>query len=200
MEIVQVALEASILLFMVCGLAGAGLGVAPRDAVASLRNGRFVLVTVVTSWIVCPLAAVLLLQIIPLDRPYAIGLLLLALAPCAPFAPALARRAGGDPAYVAAFIVLSAAGTVAFMPIAVPLIVPGVSADAVSIARPLLLFVLLPLGLGMLIRGLRPHAADRLEHTMATLTRAATLVLLVLAAFTHSSGVINAIGSYAIAT
>ena len=200
MAILQLVLDASIMAFMVCGLAGAGLGVAPRHALASLRDGRFVLVSVVISWIVCPLAAVLLLQVVPLDRPYATGLLLLALAPCAPFAPAVARRAGGDSAYMAAFIVLSAAGTVAFMPIAVPLFVPGVSAHPMTIAKPLLLFVLLPLALGTLIRGVRPRTADRLEPMMAAITRAATLALLVIAAFIYSADVFNAIGSYAIVT
>ena len=200
MEILQVVLQASIMLFMVGGLAGAGLGASPRDALASLRDGRFVLITVVTSWIVCPLAAVLLLQVIPLDPPYATGLLLLALAPCAPFAPVMAQRARGNPAYMAAFIVLSAAGTVAVMPIAVPLLVPGVAADATAIAKPLLLFVLLPLALGMLIRGFRPRAAVRLTHTVAALTHAATFALLALAAVIYGGGVLNAIGSYAIVT
>jgi BASS family bile acid:Na+ symporter len=60
--------------------------------------------------------------------------------------------------------------------------------------------VLLPLALGMLIRGVRPRTADRLEHPMAAITRAATLALLVMAAFIYSADVFNAIGSYAIVT
>ena len=42
----------------------------------------------------------------PLSEPYAIGLILLGMARCAPFLPMVVDRARGDPAYAAAVILL----------------------------------------------------------------------------------------------
>ena len=80
-------------IFMVGSLASAGLTVAPRDVLVPLKHGRFVVTTLVIGWVVGPLLAILLLRLIPLEAPYATGLLLLALAPCAPPAAARARIA-----------------------------------------------------------------------------------------------------------
>jgi BASS family bile acid:Na+ symporter len=46
---------------------------------------------------------------------------------------------------------LTAVGTVAFMPFAVPLLVEGLTVDAWTIAKPLLIVVRLPLAVGMVI-------------------------------------------------
>jgi BASS family bile acid:Na+ symporter len=86
------------------------------------------------------------------------------------------------------------------MPVGVPLLLPGTAADPLAIARPLLVFVLLPLLAGTTIRGLRPRPADRIEAVVATVTRAATLVMLVALPIVHGQGVIQAIGSHAIFT
>jgi len=68
--------------------------------------------------------------------------------PCAPFLPAIAKKAGGDLGFTAAFMLLTATGTVAFMPFAVPLSIEGWTVSAWTIARPLLIVVLLPLAVG----------------------------------------------------
>jgi BASS family bile acid:Na+ symporter len=197
-DVPAAALQFCVVVFMVGSLGSAGLGVTPRAALAPMRHVRFVLLTLAGGWIVGPALAWLLLELIPLDRPYAIGLLLLSLAPCAPFAPAAVRAAGGDPAYAAASMILNAAGTAVLLPPAVPLLVPGVAADAWSISRPLLLLVLAPLALGMAIRGVHPRTADRLMPAAAALTRAATLGLVGLIVLVHGDGVVDAVGSHAI--
>jgi BASS family bile acid:Na+ symporter len=125
--------------------------------------------------------------------------MLLALAPCAPFAPAKVRSVRGDAAYMAAFIVLTAAGTCAAMPLAAPVILQGTTANPWAVARPLLLFVLLPLAAGSALRGLHPAAAERVRVTLAAVLRAATLGLLLLVVVVFGRGVLDAVGSGAIA-
>src|SRR3954466_6892800 len=100
----DIIMQTGVLLFMVGSLAGVGLRVAPREAFVPLGHLRFLLVSLVSSWVICPLAAVLVLRVTPLAQPYAAGLLLLSLAPCAPFAPAMVRIAKGDESYLAAFM------------------------------------------------------------------------------------------------
>jgi len=139
-------------------------------------------------------------QVVPLEAPYATGILLLALAPCAPFAPLMVQRARGDPAYLAAFMVLSAISTVVLMPLAVPLLIDGLSADAWAIARPLLLFVLAPLLVGMALRGANVHLAGRATPVVARMTNLAGVVALLLMVVLYGRGIVDAVGSYAIAT
>jgi bile acid:Na+ symporter, BASS family len=199
-DLVDFVLQACVVLFMVGSLGGAGLELAPGAMLAPLRDARFVRLTLAGSWLLSPAVAWVLVRVVPIDRPYATGLILLALAPCAPFAPMMVRTGRGDPAYAAAFMALSAVTTAVVMPLAVPVLIPGLSADPWAVARPLLLFVIGPLLLGTAVRGLRPHAADRLLPTFAAVTRAATLALVLLIVLVHGGGVIDAIGSYAIAT
>lgn len=185
---------------MVGSLAGVGLGLTLQDVLGPLRHRQFVIRSLVASWIVCPATAWILLRIRPLDSAYAAGLLMLSLAPCAPFAPAAVARAGGDAAYMAAFMALSAVTTIVLMPLAVPVFVSGLSADMLSIARPLALFVVAPLAAGVLVRELSVTVAERVKAPVATATSAAAAVLVVIVVLMHSPGVIVAFGSYAIAT
>ena len=198
MDLLDAALSLCVVVFVVSSLAEAGLGVAPRAVLAPLRHARFVVLTLLVGWLVCPALAYVLIHTLPLAAPYATGLMLLALAPGAPFAPALARLARADSAYMAAFMVLTAAATVVLMPVGVPLLIPGSAAAPGVIARPLLLMVLLPLLAGVAIRGLRPGIADRMRPLLARITRALTVGLLVLMVAVHSRSVLDAVGSYAI--
>lgn len=198
MDVIGLALQASLFVFMVASLGGVGLGVAPRDVLAPLTNARFVLLLLASGWLVGPAVALLLLRVIPLDRPYATALLLLALAPGAPFAPAMMRIARGDPAYVAAFMVASAAVTVVVLPLGVPLLIPGATANPWDIARPLALLVVAPMVCGSAIRGLWPGVAARLEPVVSGIARVVTMVMLVLVTLVYGRGVMNAFGSHAI--
>lgn len=194
------ALQATVVVFMIGTLGGVGLGLAARDVGAPLKDAPFVALSLVLCWVVCPAIALLLLQLVPLDPGYATGLLLLALAPCAPFAPAMAQIARGDLAYMAAFVLLSAASTVVMMPIATPLLVEGLSPEPAAIARPLALFVLLPLLVGMAVHAWSCVAADRVRPVIAVITNVVALTLLVLTGVLHGGSVLDAVGSFAIAT
>jgi BASS family bile acid:Na+ symporter len=198
-DILALALQACVALFTAGSLAGAGLAVSVRDALTALAHGRFVAIALLASWLVCPAAALLVVHTLPLERAYANGLLVLALAPCAPFAPALVRAARGDAAHLAAFVILSAVGTVVVMPVVLPWMIGGAPVDPVAIARPLLVLVLLPLAAGLALRELRPRAAARAAIVAGALTRAMTGALVVLVAVLYGRGVLDAIGSYAIA-
>jgi BASS family bile acid:Na+ symporter len=191
-------MRVGVLLFMIGSLAGVGLRVTPRDAFLPLKDVRFLLVSIVASWVICPLVALLVLQIVRIAQPYAAGLLLLSLAPCAPFAPAVVRIAKGDESYLPAFMVLTALATVVFMPAGVPLLL-GVSVSPWRIARPLLLFILIPLLVGMAINTRRPGAAAWLRPKVEKLTAVAALAMFVPIVHLFGPGIIDAIGTRAIA-
>ena len=193
------AMQVAALAFVAGSLALTGLGVTPRDALLPLKNLRFVSLTLVAGWIVCPAVAYLLLLIVPLKPPHALGLVLLALAPGAPFAPAFARATSADDRYIAAFMLLTAAATVALLPLGVPLLI-GATADPAAVARPMGLFVLLPICAGTITRGLSATVAGHAQRVLTVITRAATVGLLVLRVVVLGPRILDAVGSLAIVT
>ena len=86
----------SLAIFMAGSLLEMGLRLSLPDALRGLRSVRFVTYTLVWSFIICPALAYAITRVIPLEPTYAIGLILLGMAPCAPFVPILVDKAKGD--------------------------------------------------------------------------------------------------------
>ena len=175
---VELLLRLSVLIFMAGNLLAIGLETDLKAALAPLADLRFVVLVMLLDWLICPGFAWLLTRIIPIAPPYAAGLLLIGLAPAAPFLPMTVRRAGGDLAYAAAFMLVAVVGTVAFMPFAVPLVVPGLTVDAWTMAKPLAVLLLLPMAAGMAVKGWAPFVASLLLSVVRPVAAAATLLLL----------------------
>ena len=92
-----------------------------------------------------PLGAVVLCTLLRLDQPLGVGLLLLGTAAGAPFLPKLAEIAKGNLAFAVGLMVLLMVVTVGYLPLVLPLLLPGVSVNPAKIARSLILLMLLPL-------------------------------------------------------
>lgn len=144
-------LKISLVIFIAGNLFEMGLLMNPRAAINGLRNYRFVFYAVLWAFIAGPSIAVGITYLIPLDPPYVMGLILMGLSPCAPFLPMLVKKAHGDLGYTAAFMLIASIGTVFFMPFAVPLLVKGLTVSPWTIAKPLLITLLIPLISGMAI-------------------------------------------------
>jgi bile acid:Na+ symporter, BASS family len=199
-DILDVIFKVSILLFMIGNMAGIGTELALREALKALRDIRFIVMTLVCGWVLGPCFAYLLVRIVPLDHSYATGLILLSLTPCAPFIPMMVRKANGDVGHTCAIVLVTAIGTVAFMPFAVPLMITGLTADAWAIGRPLVFVVLVPLLAGMALRSFAEPVAFRMYPLIKKTTDVITLVMLAVVAITYGKAVIEAIGSFAIGT
>ncbi|MEO8353682.1 MAG: bile acid:sodium symporter family protein [Chthoniobacteraceae bacterium] len=188
----------SVLAFLVSSMGAIGLVLTPRAIAAPLRDRRFVLLALSLNFVLAPGFAWLLTVVIPLDRAHVAGLLLLGGAAGAPFLPKLVEMANGDIAPAAALMALLTAGTILFLPFALPLMIPGLSADPWSIARPLLLLIIVPLAAGMLVRSRAAAFAARVAPVLATLGNASLLLLFVLLVALNSRALIAVIGSGAI--
>jgi BASS family bile acid:Na+ symporter len=143
-DILMLLFKISLGIFMAGSLFEMGLKVSLPEAFRGLRNVRFVAYTFLWSFVLCPALAYGLTLAIPLQFPFAVGLILLGMAPSAPFVPLLVEKAKGDLGFTAAFMLLASVGTVVFMPFTVPLLAKGLTASAWPIAKPLLIVVLLP--------------------------------------------------------
>ncbi len=198
--ILQNLLGITLVFFMVGSLLEVGLKLRIREAIAALHNVQFVTLSLVWAFGLCPVLALLLSRIVPLSEPYAIGLILLGMTPCAPFFPTFAEKAHADFGYVAAFVILAAVGTVIFMPIATPILLPGFKADAWTIARPLVLYIALPLAVGLLVRIGREALADRVHPLVRKVTVIVTLLMLALVLWIYGAEFLQAVGTFAIGT
>ncbi len=194
----RILLNLTIVVFMVGNLLEVGLRLKVEEALAALRDARFAALTLLWCFILGPALAVLLTKIIPLAEPYALGLILLGMAPCSPAIPVMLRTSGGSMAYMSAFMLMAYGGTVVLMPFLVPLLATGFTADPWTIAKPLLLFITMPLVIGAAIRRASETVAEKVAPIVKTVTGANTLILCVVLLRLYHGKVFGAVGTYAI--
>jgi bile acid:Na+ symporter, BASS family len=196
----MLVLKISLVIFMAGNLLDMGLRLNPQDALRGLKNARFVVLTLLWGFVLAPAVAYGITRVIPLEAPYAMGLILLGMTPCAPFLPMIVSKSKGDLGYTAAFMLLAAVGTVIFMPFAVPLMVKGLTVGAWAIAKPLFIMVLIPLAVGMVILRLSPAAATKIQPFVKKITGIATILVLILCLVVYGKGLLGAAGEFAVAS
>ena len=187
-------------IFMAGSLLEMGLRLNLRDAFRGLRSIRFVAYTLVWSFVLVPALAYGITLLIPLQAPYAIGLVLLGMAPCAPFVPGLVDKARGDLGFTAAFMLLASVGTVMCMPFTVPLLTKGLSASAWAIAKPLLIVVLLPMAIGVIIRRQADAFASKLLPFAKKLAGIFGILWSVLCLIIYGKALLGVAGEFALAS
>jgi predicted Na+-dependent transporter len=163
-----------------------------------LRDAGLVLRALAANFVVVPVAALLIRLVIPLDEPLGIGLILLATAAGAPFLPKLAQAAKGSAALGVGLMVLLMMTTVAYVPLVLPLLLPGVEVNPLEIARSLVLLMLLPLGVGLLLKARYEDLAASLQPAMAQASSISLLAVFVLMLALNFRTVIGTLGSGAI--
>lgn len=191
----RIAAKIALLTFLVSSLLAAGLTLKLRAILEPWRDRRLVLVALVLNFVAAPALAVCLVRVIPIERPYAIGLLLLGGAAGAPFLPKLVEGAGGDLGFAVALMTLLTVGTTFFMPFALPLIVPGLQASPWSIARPLIALILAPLAIGMVWRSWAPASSAVFQPILARLGSLSAVVLIVLLGLLYFDDLLDLLGS-----
>jgi bile acid:Na+ symporter, BASS family len=197
-ELLPVLLKVTVVIFMAGNLLELGLRIDLDRGMAGLRDGRFVSYSLLWAFVLCPALAYAIGVLLPLTEPYAMGLFLLGLAPCAPLLPAMADKARGDVNYAASFMLLASAGTVIYMPFAVPLLVKGLSVSAWTVAKPMLFLVLIPLLAGIAVQKWRPSIAALLQPYVKKVTAVDTVLMLLLVVVMYARGFASAIGTWAI--
>jgi len=194
----QAVFSILVILYTVSNMASLGLELNLRETLKSLRSARLVVLTLLWGWVVGPAFALLLTKVLPLAEPHAVGLLIFSLAPVAPMVSLLARRARADMDFTAALVPLAMLATVALLPLLAPLLMKGLTLNVWSLAKPLLLLVLLPLVLCAAIKAWASPVADRLFPAVKRLAGISTLVTLGFVVVFHFRDIVSTVGSYAI--
>jgi BASS family bile acid:Na+ symporter len=193
----EVVFNIVIVVFTVSNLAAMGLELDLREALRTLRSVRAITLILLWGWVVGPTLAWLIIRLSPLTDGHAAGLLLISLAPTAPFFPLMVRKARGDMSFAGAFMLLTILGTVLLLPLLAPLLIKGLTVDPWSLAKPLLIMVLLPLLIGGAIRVFAPNAAEKLFPVVKKIGGIFLVLALVLTLVLYGRDMLGAVGSFA---
>src|SRR6478735_3223523 len=131
MGALEKAVPIATLVFVVSSMVAMGLGLKVAQITAPLRNLRLVSLSLLANFVLMPAAAAALAQLLRLDEPFRVGLLLLGVAAGAPFLPKLTQIAAGNLAFAVALMVL-----LMVLPLAVALAVNAKWPGAAARARP----------------------------------------------------------------
>jgi len=187
-----------VMIFTVSNLAAMGLEINKDEAIVALKNPRFIMLILVWGWIVGPALAWAITQIIPLSAPHAAGLMLISLAPTAPFFPLMVTKARGDMSAAGAFILVATICTVMFLPLMVPFLIKGLAVSVWGLAKPLLLMVLLPLVVGFFIKVKKEAFANKIGPIIKKIGTLFLLITAVMTFWLYWEEMLSAIGSYAV--
>ena len=176
------------------------LGLGVRGIVAPLRSTRLILLALAANFVIAPALAYGLTSALPIDRPYEIGLLLLGGAAGAPFLPKLAELAKGDIAFSVGLMLLLIVGSVIFMPVVLPIMIPGLSAKPWPLLRPLLFTMLIPLAAGIFVKSRwEIWVTSRLRPLVGVVSNVSLLLTLVLLIGLNFTAMLGTFGSGAVA-
>ena len=176
-EFFEAIAQLSGLAFVVTSMLAMGMSLTVAQIVAPLRNGRLVVLALIANFVLVPALAYGIAAVIPIDESLRTGLIVLAAAGGAPFLPKLVQVANGPIALGVGLMVLLMVVTIAYLPIVLPLLLPGVEVDPGAIAQSLIVLMLVPLAIGLLIRA---NAAETAAEYGPVFTKASSLAIVVL--------------------
>jgi BASS family bile acid:Na+ symporter len=198
MGVLEKAVPIATLVFVVSSMVAMGLGLKVAQITAPLRNLRLVSLSLLANFVLMPAAAVVLARVLRLDEPLGVGLLLLGVAAGAPFLPKLTQIAKGNLAFAVALMVLLMVITVGYLPLVLPVLLPGVSVNPAKIARSLVLLMLVPLAVALAVNAKLPAAAARAKPLFDRLSSLGLILVVVLLVVVNFNKVLSVFGTRAI--
>lgn len=195
-EVLTVVTQVGILVFVVAGMGAMGLALTVEAIVGPLRDARLVVGVLAANFVVVPLVAVLAAQLLPMDDASAAAVILVGCSAGAPFLPTLAGLAKADQATAVGVMVLLMVLTVGFAPVVVPLVLEGATVAAGDIASSLVLYMLVPLALGLLVRARYPALAESLGGALKRASSAGLVIGIVAGLLVTWREVLGSVGSW----
>src|SRR5215831_11812179 len=188
----------ALLTFLVTSMLELGFSLTLAEILAPLKNMRLLVVSLVANFVVVPLLAVAVAKAMRLEEPFAVGLLLLALAPGAPFIPKVVQIARGNLAFATGLMVLLMVGTAIDLPLLLPQMLAGVKIDAWQIEQSLVLLMLLPLFVGLAVHAKFRSLPAWLRSSLGFIANVSGFVVLVLIVVLNLQSVLKLFGTGAI--
>lgn len=198
MVVVLESLARLSVLFVVSSMLAMGLSSTVEQILDPLRNSGRVAKALAVNFLLVPTLAYAVLFVIPLSESQSVGLILLATAAGVPFLPKLVEAARGDLAFGVGLMVLLMVVTVAYVPVVLPFLLPGVQVNPLDIASSLVVLMLVPLAVGLAVKARYEGTADSVQPRVNQTSSTALILLVVLVLVLNFQTVLGVIGTGAI--
>ena len=195
---ILVLVQVSGLLFVLASMLAMGLSLTIPAIAKSVSNVRLMMLALIVNFIVVPAIAYGAAELLISDSHPGLktGLILVGAAAGAPFLPKLVQTARGPLALGVGLMVLLMLVTIVYLPLVLPLLLPGsVEVDSWQIAKSLILLMLLPLGVGLLIRARNPDFAATFQPVATQVSTVAVGFLLVALLVVNFEKIISTVGT-----
>jgi predicted Na+-dependent transporter len=194
-EALTVITQLFALTFIITSMLAMGLSLTVKQIIDPLRNVKVVLLALLANFVLVPALAYVILLVIPLEEGLATGLIIVSCAAGAPFLPKLVQTAKGNAAFSVGMMTLLMLVTVIYLPVVLPLLLPGASVNPWDIAKSLILTMLLPLGIGLFIKARYDETAGHLQPHMSQISSVAIALMGVGVLVIEFSTIIATIGT-----
>ena len=185
----------SVVVFVIATMLSMGLALNLAQIVQPLKKPLLVVDVLVTNFVLVPLATVGITMLLPLDAGTKTGLMILSLSAGAPFTPKLAEIARSDTALATSVMLLLMVATVILLPVGLPMMIGGdINVDSGSIAKSLVVMMIVPLGIGLYIKAKIESFAVKWQSKMVKLSNVALLVIIVLLTILNGKAMIDFMG------
>jgi BASS family bile acid:Na+ symporter len=195
MDLLNKVATTALLGFVVSSMMAMGVSFTVGQILDALRDTRLVLLALLANFVAMPLGALALDKILRLDEPLGVGLLLLGASAGAPFLPKLTELAKGNLPFAVGIMVLLAVGTVAYLPLVLPLLLPGATVNSGKIAGWLFLLSLLPLAAGLALRARAEGVAVRVKPVLDWVTNVTLIPMVLLLAAANIDKILHIFGT-----
>jgi len=184
------------LTFVVGSMLAMGLSLTTAQILQPLKNARLVILALLANFVLVPLLAFVITRVIPLDQSLQIGLIVLSTVAGAPFLVKEVQVAKGNIALGVGLMFMLMIVTIFYVPIVLPLLLPGVTVNPWDIAKSLIVSMLLPIVLGLFVRSAAPEDAQNWAPVLNKVSGVALLLMLVIGLGLNVSNIISLIGSW----
>ena len=195
MDLLSKASTIAMLAFVISSMLAMGVGLSISGIIHPLRNPRLIAFALLSNFVLMPLCAYALSTLLRLDQPLGVGMLLLGCAAGAPFLPKLAELAKGNLPFAVGTMVLLMVVTVGYLPVVLPLLLPGVAVNPTKIAQSLVLLMLLPLGIGLALKWRYEELAARVKPMLDRISNVSLIMLVLLITAANLDKVLEVFGT-----
>ncbi|ADB63036.1 Bile acid:sodium symporter (plasmid) [Haloterrigena turkmenica DSM 5511] len=183
-------------IFVLSTMLAMGLSLSVDQLLTAIDEPRLVSKSLVVNLAVVPIVAYVLVRAISVAPGYAVGILLIAVSPGAPFGPKFAELSNSNLAFANGLMAVLGVVSVVTIPATLALLLPGaVAVDPLSIGRLVFGIQLVPLVVGLGLESRYSSVADRLYPPVQRLSDASFVFLLVLLLLVYAGDMLTLLGT-----
>ena len=189
-EIFELALNGLMFAFVAGTMITIGLGLTVSQIIEPFKKIKLVLFALIANFVIVPLFALAMLACLPVSEGIKIGVILLSISGGAPFIPLIVNIAKSHVGSSVSLMLLLMVVTIFYIPLILPLLLPGVSVSSWEIAKSLIYSMLSPLVIGLAFKARFSDIAIRVVPLFAKLTNLIVLILIVDLAYLYTEVII----------